>query len=277
MSEGKASAYGQGKPPATHQLIIHGRDMEQKTVYSWARNGHMHSTRSEVHAEIPYDATEIKVKLFTFACGIVREIYLAKGARTHPHGSYDAVLFYQVDGRRVQVVNEHSFEVNPGDVTLEPCGVLHSTHQLIGGLFIEFALPAATQPNAEATWMTAAQAETAHIAEWLDDGKLIRATGENAAAAPPDAARYRLRVYPLPGYTLIETTLAMGTVIPPRPCAVDQLFYVVKGKLQVSIADTRDEVVTGDAMHSLAGRGYSFTAAEDTVFLQTAIMPPPSA
>ena len=117
--------------------------------------------------------------------------------------------------------------------------------------------------------MTAAEAETAHIAEWLDGGKLVRATGEAAAAAPPDAARYTVRVFPLPGYNLIETTVPMGTVILHRSCAFDQLFYLIKGRLKASIGGTIDEVVEGDSMRAPAGTAHGFSALENSVFIQT--------
>ena len=130
------SAYSPGDPPVTDKLIVHGRDVEQMTVYSWARDGTMHSAWPGEGKELPYDATKILVRIIAFPGASMREIYLEKGARTHPHDSYEAVLFYQISGRRVQMVNEHSFEVNPGDMTFEPAGVLHSTYQLVSGLFM---------------------------------------------------------------------------------------------------------------------------------------------
>ena len=263
------SGYSNGEPTATDKLIVHSRDEPQLTVYSWARNGRMNTAWPGDGKVVPVDGTEIKLRNIAFPCGSVREIYLASGARTHPHPSYEAVLFYQIDGRRVQMVNEHSSEVNPGDASLQPTGVMHCTHQLIGGLFVEFAMPAPRGSNPEATWMTAAQAETAKVAEWMDDGKLVRTTGESATAAPPDASRYTVRVFPLPGYNLIETTVPMGTVILPRSCGADQLFYLIKGRMKAALADTQDEVVTGDAMRCPAGKAYGFAALEDSVFIQT--------
>ena len=265
------SAYSPGEPPVTDKLIVHGRDVEQMTVYSWARDGHMHSAWPGEGKELPYDATKIKVKIIAFPGASVREIYLEKGARTHPHDSYEAVLFYQIGGRRVQMVNEHSFEVNPGDVTLEPAGVLHSTYQLIGGLFMEFALPARAEPNAEAAWITAAQAGWVYVAEWIEGAKVRCVSGEAVGSAPSGASHYAQKSFTLQGYTLVETHVTTGNSILPRTDRADNLFYVIKGRMNAVIADTRDEVIAGDTLRSVAGRPYGFTALEDSVFVQTAV------
>ncbi len=247
----------------------------------------MHSAWPGDGKEVPVDGTEIKLRIIAFPGGSVREIYLDKGARTHPHDSYEDVLFYQIDGRRVQMCKEHCHELNAGDATLEPAGIQHSTYQLVGGLFLEFAFPAPLQPAAEATWINADQAPTIEVAEWLEDGKTVRVTSTDVLLAPLGAAHYSVRRFELPRYPLFETRIPQGTALLPRIDKVDQLLYVVSGKLNVTMNVTmngtmnvksadrhgviRDTVVTGDSLRSVAGHGYHFTALEDSVLVHTAI------
>lgn len=237
-----------GEPAITDQRVVHRRDVPQLTVYSWSRNGTMHSAWPDDGKEVPVDGCEIKLRIVAFPGGSVREIYLDKEARTHPHPSYEAVLFYQVDGRRVQMVNERSHELNPGDACLQPTGVQHSTFQLIGGLFVEFAFPAPLRPNPEAIWITASDASTSLI----EVGRT-------------------LKTFAFPGYPLYETRLAPGAAIAAQREASDQIYYVVSGRMNASLGDTHAEVGRGDCMHSRAGEVVAFTALEETVFIQAAM------
>ena len=240
-----------GEPQITHDLVVHRRDVPQLTVYSWSRDGTMNSAWPGDGKEVPVDGTEIKLRIVAFPGGSVREIFLDKEARTHPHPSYEDVIFYQLDGRRVQMCNERSRECNPGDACLEPVGVQHSTFQLIAGYFVEFAMPGPKLAEPEATWITAAEA--------------------GPATAPEGTPACLVKVFDLPGHPLVETRLARGATLLPRRDALEQMFYVVSGHLRVTLADTQDDVVTGDCMRSPAGSDYTFTALEDTVFIQTAV------
>lgn len=237
-----------GEFALTKQQVVHRRDVPQLTVYSWSREGTMHSAWPGDGKQVPVDGCEIKLRIVAFPGGSVREIWLDKEARTHPHPSYEAVLFYQVDGRRVQMVNERSHEVNPGDACLQPTGVQHSTFQLIAGLFVEFAFPAPLLPNPEATWITAAAAGTARVADGCS-----------------------VKTFDFPGYPLHETSLAAGAVLTPNAEAGAQIYYVVSGRMNAVLGDTRAEVSRGDCMHSLAGQTLAFTAIEDTLFIQSAM------
>ena len=241
-----------GEPEVTRQLVVHRHDLPQLTVYSWGRDGRMHSAWPGDGQVVPPDGTEIKLRIVAFPGGAsVREIWLDKEARTAPHPSYEDVLFYQIDGRRVQMCNEHSHEVNPGDACLEPCGVQHSTFQLIAGMFVEFALPAPPLPHGEATWITAAGART--------------------TLAQPGCT---VKTFDLPGHPLLETRLASGAAMPWRNEALDRLFYVISGRMRVTLGADADEVVAGDCVRCPAGSDFGCTALEDTHFIQTAVVPP---
>ena len=237
-----------GEPAITDQLIVHRRDVPQLTVYSWSRDGTMHSAWPGDGKAVPVDGCEIKLRIVAFPGGSVREIYLDKEARTHPHLSYEAVLFYQIDGRRVQMVNERSHELNPGDACLQPTGVQHSTFQLIGGLFVEFAFPAPRLPGPEATWIDAGEAS-------------VVSAGEGCS----------VKTFDFSGYPLVETSLLRGASVAPRQHAQDQIYYVVSGRMTLSFGELVAEVGQGDCMRSLAGQTVTFGALDDAVFIQSAI------
>jgi quercetin dioxygenase-like cupin family protein len=258
-----------GDPSPTQQLVVRGRDLPWLTVYSWARDGEMHSAWPGDGKDIPYDATEIGLKLVNFPIGSVRHIVLKTGARTHPHGSSEDVLFYQVDGRRVQMCEDESGIKNPGDVSFEPHGVQHSTYQLIGGLFVEFALPAPRRTGGRPVWIRASEARGIPCATWEGPDGLRWAEGPDAYWSPTEAVPHVRRVFSFPGHDLVETVLPAGSRTPPRSDIHDTLFYVVRGRLRWLLGDC-EIVEAGDSLRAPAGAEYGLEAIEDAVIIQAA-------
>ena len=255
-----------GEPPVTEALVVHDLDLEWTTVYSWMRDGVMNSAWPGQGKNVPPDGTEIGVKLITFPVGSVRAINLKTGARTHPHGSYEDVLFYQIGGRRVQMCEDESGTVNPGDVSFEPHGVEHSTYQLIGGRFVEFALPAPVRQQGRGVWMKSSEAREIECAVWAGGS----AEGPDAHWAPSEAKRHVRRFFSFPGHDLIETRLPAGSPTIPRDDIHDTLFYVVSGSLQANLGGTTSAVEAGDSLRAPKGVTYAFTAKEDSVLIQAA-------
>ncbi|MBA2934799.1 cupin domain-containing protein [Sphingomonas sp. CGMCC 1.13654] len=237
-----------GNPPISEGPVVRRRDVPQITVHSWERDGVMNSAWPGQDKTLPYDATEIKVRLVSFPCGSVREIWLDTGARTHPHGSYETVLFYQITGRRVQMVNEDSQQVNPRDVSFQPHGVLHSTYQLVGGLFVEFALPAPLDPDPRGSWMLAPE------------------------ATPLDAAAgCRAVSYAFPGYSLIETSIDAGAMLPASTFPGETMAYVVSGRAVARIGDREEQVEAGDSIYVPLDTHFAVRADEPAVIIHTTI------
>ena len=255
--------------------ILHARDTPMQKVYSWERNGAFFSVYPDEpdKEKPPYDATEIFVRLYPFPGAMVREIYLDARSRTHHHISTEDILFYQVSGRRVQIVNERSREVNAGDASLQISGVWKRVDQIIPGVFIEFSMERPLKEGAEATWVVANEAVVLPVAEWTKDGKSYVVQGVAAAAAPPYASRYKIKTFQMQGYKLHEVRLPKGATIGPRTYSVDTAFYVVKGRMKAEIGEVRDDVETSDAMRAPGGVAQSFEAMEDTVFLYAPIPP----
>jgi len=255
-----------GDPPITDALVVHDRDLEWTTVYSWMRDGVMNSAWPGQGKNVPPDGTEIGVKLINFPVGSVRAIMMKTSARTHPHGSYEDVLFYQIGGRRVQMCEDESGLLNPGDVSFEPHGVEHSMYQLIAGPFVEFALPAPVRTNGRPVWMKSSEAREIDCAVWSGG----TAEGPDAYWAPSEAKRHVRRFFSFPGHDLIETKLPAGCPTIPRDDVHDTLFYVVSGRLLADIGGTVTPVETGDSLRAPKGVRYTFTATDDSVLIQAA-------
>jgi mannose-6-phosphate isomerase-like protein (cupin superfamily) len=255
--------------------ILHARYTPVQTVYSWERNGAFLSLYPDQpdQEKPPYDATEIFVRLYAFPGAMVREIYLDARSRTHHHVSNEDILFYQVSGRRVQIVNERSREVNPGDASLQISGVWKRVDQIIPGVFVEFSMQRPAKAGAEATWIAANEALTQPMAEWSRDGKSYVFQGVAAGAAPTFASRYEIKTFMMQGYKLHEVRLPKGATVGPRTYSVDTVFYVVRGRMKAEIGEVNDEVEARDAMRAPGGVGQAFEALEDTVFLYAAIPP----
>lgn len=255
-----------GDPAVTDAPIVYGRDIPRMTVHSWMRDGEMQTSWPGQGKNVPPDGTEIGVKLINFPSGSVREILLKTGARTHPHGSYEDVLFYQITGRRVQMCEDDSGMVDPGDVSFEPHGVEHSTYQLIEGVFVEFALPAPERSGGRGTWMKAAEAREIECAVWGEGN----AEGPDAYWAPAAAVRHVRRIFSFPGHDLIETRLPAASRTASRTEAHDTLFYIVSGKLGVELGGMQAQVEAGDSLQAIVGTPYAFTAINDAVIIQAA-------
>jgi len=257
-----------GNPAITDALHVSGSTLPWETVHSWMRDGHMQTAWSGEGKNVPPDGTEITLKIIAFPVGSVREIVLKTGASTHHHGSYEDVLFYQIGGRRVQLCQDESGTLDAGDVSFEPHGVDHSTYQLIGGPFVEFALPAPERSGSEARglWIKASEAREIPCAVW-DNGS---AEGPDTYWAPSDAKRHTRHIFSVPGHDLIETRLPAGSPTAPRRDVHDTLFYVISGTAQVTIGDATFDAVAGDSLRAPAGSAYAFTATQDAVVIQAA-------
>jgi mannose-6-phosphate isomerase-like protein (cupin superfamily) len=228
--------------PLVTDLIAHARDYPAFRVYSWERHGEFFSLYEGEEGEPPYDATEIFVRLVNFPGCALREIYLDARSRTHHHKAYEDILFYQVSGRRVQIVNERSREVNAGDASIQIAGVYKRVDQIIPGIFLEFSIQRPDKPGAEAQWIAADEAPLTDV---------------------PGADRCQRRTFHLQGYQLHDLRLAAGGALPETSDTVDTIFYVAEGELEVRIGDVSDAVGAGAGLRAPAGAAFSLKANSD--------------
>lgn len=259
-----------GNPPPTDALFVPGSSLERVLVHSWMRDAEMQSAWPGDNIIVPPDGTPIEVKIINFPIGSVREVLLDTGTRTHPHPSYEDVLFYQIGGRRVQMCEDEIGQLDPGDASFEPHGVEHSTYQLIGGLFVEFALPAPVRQGGRGSWLRADQARDIPCAVWSEDGTLHCADGPDAFWAPAEAQRHVRRVFSFPGHDLIETVLSAGDRTAPRTEIHDTLFYVISGTGSMTIGESTFAVQAGDSLRAPSQRPYAMTAGEGMTMIQAA-------
>lgn len=267
------SAPTSGMPPRTDALIVHPSDYPILQVHSWERNGKFFSAFPGDPTEVPYDAAEINVRPYYFPEGSVREITMKAGTRTHPNSAHEDILFYQVSGRRVQVINDDSFQINPGDASLQIAGVRKRMDQLIEGVFVEFAVVRPATPGAEGMMIKAADAVETAVAEWSEGGKTVVRREANASSAPRTASRYTVRSFAFPNHELTEVRLPKGATMASQTSDDIRYFYVVSGQLRATIGDTQDIAEARAAMRAPAGVGHGFEALEDTVLLYAPIPP----
>jgi len=262
-----------GNPPPTDALFVPGTSVEQVLVHSWMRDGHMQSAWPGDDTVIPPDGTPIHVKIINFPIGSVREVHLDTGAATHSHPSYEDVLFYQIGGRRVQMCEDETGRLDPGDVSFEPNGVDHSTYQLIGGLFVEFALPAPVRVGGRGQWLRADEAREIPCAVWTEGDALLCADGPDAFWAPAEARHHVRRVFSFPGHDLIETVLEPAHRTAPRREIHDTLFYVIAGSGTMTIGAEAFAVQAGDSLRAPKGIAYAVEAGEALTLIQAAARP----
>ncbi|MFM6831126.1 MAG: cupin domain-containing protein [Novosphingobium sp.] len=262
-----------GNPPVTQALHVPANASDRVLVHSWMRDGAMQSAWPGDSIPVPPDGAPIHVRIINFPIGSIREVYLDAGVRTHPHPSYEDVLFYQITGRRVQMCEQDTGLLNPGDVSFEPNGVDHSTHQLIGGLFVEFALPAPVRQDGRGEWLRADQAREIACATWIDAGAVQSAEGPDAFWAPDHAPRHTRRIFSFAGHDVIETVMPEGTYTAPRQECHDTLFYVVAGNGAVTIGDESHVLQTADSFRVPAAVRYAVQASGDLTFIQAAARP----
>ena len=259
----------------TDKLIVHRGDVEQVQVYEWERDGKRYNAWPGDPVKPPYDAAVLELRAFSFPTGMVRELFYRQGIRTPPHENMEDIVMYGISGKRVQIVDEDTGILAARDASFHPVGVSHHSESVIAGTQLEFAFPGKKGPSPRALWLSGKDVLEIPVAAWIRDGKQVLARGGEAAAAPPDAARFTARFFQFPTVTLVEAHLPTGVSLPRHADGHDNLVYIVKGRLRVAVGDTGGDVTEGDVVREPAGMMHRLDALEDTVFVESS--PPASA
>jgi quercetin dioxygenase-like cupin family protein len=256
----------------TDKMVLHGKDVAQTDVYEWERDGVRYNAWPGDGNTPPYDAALLKLRVFSFPTGMIRELFYQKGTRTPPHVSAEDIVMYGISGKRVQIVNDSSHELDPGDVSFHPFGVNHHSESIVAGTQLEFAFPGKLGPGPQAIWISGKDTPEIQAAAWLRDGKQVTAHGDDLKNVPAGASRYSAKIFKFPTVALIEIHLPKGVVTFQHSDDVAGLVYVVKGRLKVHVGAVDDEVTAGDAVYEPAGIAYRFEAIDDVVLAK--VSPP---
>lgn len=262
-----------GKPSET-PVILH-QDVPLYTVYAWERWGNFINAQAGSKTEIPYDAARLQVKVYTFPTGEIRAIRFANGVRTHRHINLTDTILYSWQAHRVQFVEDKAVVTEPGDFALHQKGVYHSGEEIRrgGGIDLEFAMNIpAIHNDPDGFWSMARDHPVQDAASWTSGNAVVEAIGADAARAPAGAARYRVRLADLPGYGAREVHIPAGTTVPMRDAAGDRLFFVLSGKVSLSVDGRSHAMTAEDAGRIVRGKTVTITAAEDTM-LAMALVP----
>lgn len=273
LAAGPALAVGETGKPAAAPVILH-QDVPLYTVYAWERWGNFINAPAGGKTEIPYDAARLQVKVYTFPTGEIRAIRFGNGVRTHRHINLTDTVLYSWQAHRVHFVEDKAVVTGPGDFALHQKGVNHSGEEIRrgGGIDLEFAVNIPGIHNdPTGYWSLAANHPVQPAASWLSGGRYVEAVGDAAAAAPADAARYRVRLADLPDYPAREMYIAKGTAIPSRDMTSDRLLFILSGKLKVSTGGKDYILVSEDAARAERGQDFRMEAIEDVMLAQASV------
>jgi hypothetical protein len=106
------------------------------------------------------------------------------------------------------------------------------------------------------------------VAIWWENGKQIKARGEDAKNAPVGASQVVARLYDLGGLAMREVRLPKGTKVESSGGPTNTLIYVQSGRVHVSSAGTEADIGAGDAVREVAGRITEFNVLDDAVFIE---------
>jgi len=255
--------------PAPH-VIRHG-DVPLVTVYAWERWGNFINALAGSKADIPYDAARLQVKVYTYPTGEMRAIRFGNGVRTHRHINQTDTILYSWQANRVQFVDDKAVVTAPGDFALHQKGVYHSGEEIRrgGGIDLEFAITFPGIHNDPTAWWSLARGHPIEpAASWLSEGRIVEAVGATAASAPANAVRYRVRDARLPHYGARELYLAKGTVLPSQDVASDRLFFVLSGRVKVSVAGRDYLLESEDTARAIKGERFTLEALDDAMLAQ---------
>jgi quercetin dioxygenase-like cupin family protein len=268
-----AWAVGETGKPAAAPVILR-KDVPLYTVFAWERWGNFINAQAGSKTEIPYDAARLQVKVYTFPTGEIRAIRFPNGVRTHRHINLTDTVLYSWQAQRVQFVDDKAVVAVPGDFALHQKGVYHSGEEIRrgGGIDLEFAVNIErihNDPNG--FWSFAKDNSVVEAATWRDGSRVIDAVGPEAASAPANAVRYRVRTASLPDYPAREVYLPKGAVLPIRETERDRLIFILSGRISFR-ADGRDyQLATEDAARAERGKEIVVTALEDTIWAQALV------
>ncbi len=245
-------------------LIIHDRDVKPIIVYAWERDGKFLNAWPGDGVEPPYDATRLELRPFRFPTGHLRKITFADGTRTHPHVNKDDSIMYSVGVQQVEFANRQVNHTHPGDCSLHPESVMHSSHTIVGGIRCEFSFAPQFKSGRDIIPLHARDMMDHEGTEIVEDGRRITIWG----ATDKRGAKFTAKIFAFPAYTLIEAHLPRGHVIPLHTNAAEKLLYVVKGRLKITTDTETDELETGDMARMVAGKPFAREALEESVVLE---------
>ncbi len=227
------------------KLVLHGSQQPQIRVFEWERDGTRYNAWPGDTLQPPYDAAELKLQVFSFPGGMIRELYYKDGTRTPPHVNHETIVMYGISGKRVQVVDTDVGVLGAGDASFHPVGVVHQSLTVVAGSQLEFAFPGKAERKLKPVWLSASQ-----------------------VVAAPGPAKSAVKTFSFPGVALVETDIPNNTSLPPSVDGRDSLVYVLSGKMRVVIGHMNDVVGQGDAMRFPAGVSHHIQALENSVIVQ---------
>ena len=266
-SEAKAQpAFVTALSRPTNRMVLHGKDVPWVKVYEWEEGGKRFNAWPGDTMKVPPYAAQMRLQLFTFPTGALRHLMFVAGDKTPVHINMQDIAIYSQSGSQTETVNDISDIGSAGDASYHPVGVKHSSVTHTDAERDEFAFRPQAGGGDRAVFAKQVATPLRPFATLLKSGRVTVVSGAEAAMASAPS-RYRARIFEFPNYTLHHVYYPVGYVLPLHENMAEQLVYVVKGHLSVTIGAIKDEVYSGDMHRMVAGADFAVAAKAPTELL----------
>ncbi len=228
----------------TDKFALHRKDVPQLTVYVWEKDGVTHEAWPGSVEKPPADAVSLKVRIFPFHEGTLREVMYPKGARV-PGTTTDDTSSYLLSGHLIQTVGGVAHDMQAGDASFLAAGVKDVKQAVEPSTLLSFHFPTNGAPPVDPVWISGKDLPVATGAEWAEgDENHAALTPEAIAKAPPDAKKFYLKRFKLPRWAIVESHIEKGLTSGWHGGAgTTGMLYVAKGLEIVHYSDGQNEKI----------------------------------
>jgi quercetin dioxygenase-like cupin family protein len=213
------------------------------------------------------------VKSFVFEPGTIKVITF-DAAKPKAYPLTDEVQFYVLSGAVSTDVSGASVELAAGDMATRPTGTIRPKAGA-GATTVVAHKVRSSSSEPKPGVVRATEVQDGLAVQWMQDGKPMSATTEEAAkAAPAGAGRFIIRRYAFDGNSIRVVSLTKGGRTNSTAYQTYNIIYLTKGKMKRNVGDQSVEVKAGDAIVEQTGTTGYWDILEDSQFVSTtAIMP----
>jgi quercetin dioxygenase-like cupin family protein len=260
----------------TEKFVLHRKDIPQVTIYVWDKDGVAREAWPGDAQKPPADAVKLRIRIFPFRDGTLREVQYPKGARVRGI-TPDDTSSYLLSGRMIQTVNGVAHAMTAGDASFLSSGVEDVKEAAEASTLLAYHFPAKGAPPVGPTWIKGADVPVKTGAEWATgDDNHAALTPEAIAQAPPEARKFYLRTFLLPRWRIIESRIEQGLTSGWHGGAgATGMLYLAQGREVVHYRNgVNEEILPGDVFRE-PPIGEHRTETPENVFVIRGAVPEP--
>jgi quercetin dioxygenase-like cupin family protein len=258
------------------KFVLHRKDTPQITVYVWEKDGVTEETWPGDPVKPPPGAAKLRMRIFPFQDGTLREVQYPKGARV-PDTTVDDTSSYLLSGQLIQTVNGVAHTMNAGDASFLSSGVRAMTVAVAPSTLLSYHFPTNGAPPVDPVWIKGADVPIKTGAEWATgDDNHAALTPEAIAKAPPEARKFYLRTFMLPRWRILESRIEQGLTSGWHGGAgATGMLYLAQGREVVHYRNgVNEEILPGDVFRE-PPIGDHRTETPENVFVIRGAVPEP--